>query len=122
MPYLLTVDVNAQAANIVNIQMCKIMIVQRARMYVPVPKGTYPYRAVRARVIPVRARVIPVRARYASGMPHWNKNALVTTNVYVTTNFSRVVLIYLLHRRRRKKNRPFSGMDNPKSRLIHNLI
>ena len=36
-------------------------------------------------------------------MPHWNKNALVTTNV--TTNFSRVVLIYLVHRRRRAKSR-----------------
>ena len=38
--------------------------------------------------------------------PHWNENALVATNV--TTNFSRVVLIYLVYGRRRKKFNPFT--------------
>ena len=49
-----------------------------------------------------------------SGYPHWNKNALVTTNV--TTNFSRVLLIYmyLVHR-------PIGGDEKNSTLLLRKI-
>ena len=49
----------------------------------------------------------------ATGDPHWNKNALVSTNV--TTNFSRVVFDLLSTSAAKKKNRPFYLGKSPHS-------
>ena len=67
---------------------------------------------LRCRYVHARASPVGLHAALSSnshiGGPHYPgiNDALVTTNV--TTNFSRVVLIYFVHRRRGKKFDPFT--------------